>query len=129
MQAASSPLRESWQYDTEKQCLIFVWKNRIVHNKKWRNVVMPGLCSKYDSTSLYFSVKALLIQQIGSMRAVIKGQGLGIFSCYYKHDSTSLYFSVKALLIQQIGSMRAVIKGQGLGIFSCYYKHDPQLFS
>ena len=86
MQAASSPLRESWQYDTEKQCLIFVWKNRIVHNKKWRNVVMPGLCSKYDSTSLYFPVKALLIQQIGSMRAVIKGQGLGIFSCYYKHD-------------------------------------------
>ena len=47
---------------------------------------MPGLCSKYDSTSLNFSVKVLLIQQIGSMRAVIKGQGLGIFCCYYKHD-------------------------------------------
>ena len=86
MQAASSPLRESWQYDTEKQCLIFVWKKRIVHNKKWRNMVMPGLCSKYDSTSLYFSVKVLLIQQIGSMRPVIKGQELGIFSCCYKHD-------------------------------------------
>ena len=47
---------------------------------------MPGLCSKYDSTSLYFSVKVLLIQQIGSIRVIIKGRGPGIFSCYYKHD-------------------------------------------
>ena len=36
--------------------------------------------------SLYFSWKVLLIQQIGSIRAVIKGQGLGIFPRYYKHD-------------------------------------------
>ena len=49
--------------------------------------LMLGLCSKHDSTSLYFSLKVLLIQQIGSIRAVIKGQGLGIFRRYYKHDS------------------------------------------
>ena len=86
MQVASSSLRESWQYDTEIKRLVFVWKKGIVHNKKWRNMVMLVLCSKYDSIALYFSLKVLLIQQIGSIRAVIKGGGRGIFSCYYEHD-------------------------------------------
>ena len=86
MQVASSSLRESWQYDTEIKRLVFVWKKGIVHNKKWRNMVMLVLCSKYDSIALYFSLKVLLIQQIGSIRAVIKGGGPGIFSCYYEHD-------------------------------------------
>ena len=52
------------------------------HAFKW----MLGQCSKYDSTSLYFSLKVLLMQQIGSIRTFIKGRGPGIFSCYYKHD-------------------------------------------
>ena len=38
---------------------------------------MLVLCSKYDSIPLYFSLKVLLIQQIGSIGAVIKGWGLG----------------------------------------------------
>ena len=48
-----------------------------------------GLANAVDMIlyiSLYFSWKVLLIQQIGSIRAVIKGQGLGIFPRYYKHD-------------------------------------------
>ena len=48
-----------------------------------------GLANAVDMIlyiSLYFSLKVLLMQQIGSIRAVIKGQALGIFPCYYKHD-------------------------------------------
>ena len=56
-------------------------RNMVTHSN-W------GLANAVDMIlyiSLYFSLKVLLIQQIGSIRAVIKGQGLGIFPRYYKH--------------------------------------------
>ena len=57
-------------------------RNMVTHSN-W------GLANAVDMIlyiSLYFSLKVLLIQQIGSIRAVIKGQGLWIFPRYYKHD-------------------------------------------
>ena len=57
-----------------------------------RNMVMRsnwGLANTVDMIlyiSLYFSLKVLLIQQIGSIRAVVKGRELGIFPRCYKHD-------------------------------------------
>ena len=56
-------------------------RNMVTHSN-W------GLANAVDMIlyiSLYFSLKVLLIQQIGSIRAVIKGRGLGIFPRYYKH--------------------------------------------
>ena len=58
----------------------------------WRNMVTRsnwGLANAVDMilyVSLYFSLKILLMRQIGSIRAVTKGRGPGIFPCYHKHD-------------------------------------------
>ena len=57
-------------------------RNMVTHSN-W------GLANAVDMIlyiSLYFLLNVLLIQQIGSIRAVIKGRELGILPRYYKHD-------------------------------------------
>ena len=51
------------------------------------NLQLAYAVKLYVSVSLYFSLTVLVVmEQICSIRAVIKGRGPEIFSCYYKHD-------------------------------------------